>query len=520
MDRREFVKVMTATGVVAAVAPGCALRYEAAEPRGVAGKPPGRDETLLIHGVNLVDVEQGRLFPEKTLLVRGDRIERRLLDGFEDEPVADRRFDAGGRYLIPGLINAHCHVTLPGVLAPSLSLLCSAGEQIDRNCVDCILHGVTTVRDQLGHRDAILDRRERIARGELMGPRILRSCAVEIPGGYLDISDLIFSGGVALVRNPAEAADAVARAADDGADQIKLALQEVSILRSVFNDCEPIPPMPDEMLAATAAEADRRGFYAALHHVSLDGFRTGLNLEVPSFEHMVADQPLTDDDIVRFLELDAAVVPTISVPWAFCFPQDSDENFDHPHVQRMFDHKREHIGGMIEEFTIPTVTRIAGRTFEKYLTPRYFDRLRMWPTPSARHFNTACIHMMENAVRMYEAGCRVGCGNDGGVPLLWPGAMQLEMKILEMNGVPPAEILRSATAVNASIIGMEGSLGVIEPGAVADLVLLDADPLLSTDALAPVSAVFQGGRLVHEKDPPADSGQPAAAHQRVLSSRG
>jgi len=374
-----------------------------------------------------------------------------------------------------------------------MRLVLHAGDQIDRNCVDCILHGVTTVRDQLGAQDSIVERQDRIERGELLGPRILRGIAVDVPGGYLDFHGLLFKDGIFLADSIAEVRKAVSKAVDSGADHIKLALQ----FKSFFRDQKPIPTMTLDMLSAAVDRAEQLGRPAAVHHISIEGFRRALRAGVKTFEHIVADSPLTEEDLEAFRYNGCAVIPTTSVAWALVFPQAGDEKFFHPQVQRMYRDKLEILPKMFREFCLPPVAETGERVLEKYGSPGYFDRRHLFPTQSNIPFTTAGSTGVENMMRMYRAGCRIGCGNDGGIPFTWPGSVPLEMLLNEEAGMKPEDVLLSATAVNAEIIGMQESLGTIQPGKIADLVFLAKNPLLSMQNMFTVDAVIRSGRLIY-----------------------
>lgn len=493
MDRRDFVKGAGVAGLFAATGTGWMERAMAAEPRGAMGRPLGPNETLLVHNAKLVDVAGGKLFDETAILIRGNKIDKRVSPTDVPGTGADRKIDAGGRWLIPGLINAHCHMTMPGVAALSLALIRNFGDQIDRNCVDCATHGVTTVRDQLGRQDSIMNRQQRIARGDLMGPRIMRGIAVDVPDGYFDYPQFLLKGGSIISGDVSGVRDAVARAVDSGADHIKLPLQ----YKSLMQDESPIQLMTDKMLAAAVDKAAALGKTCAVHHTSLEGFRRALKAGIQSFEHMSRDFALTDEDVQNFKDAGRAVVPTGNVAYALCFPLAGDENFEHPFVKMMWEDKNQRIDSLLDEYTVPAISAVGKSVYKKYSEPGYFDVKHRMITPSARFFNAAGAVGGDNMMKMYNAGCKLGCGNDGGVPFIWPGSLSLEMYLGQLSGMKPADILRSATATNAEIIGMEDELGTLDPGKIADAVLLDHDPLEDMEQIGKTVAVLQSGRLVH-----------------------
>ncbi len=498
MDRRDFVRSAGTAGLLAAVGPAWIARAKAAEPRSPMGRPLGADETLLVHNAKLVDVIGGGLFRETEILIRGGKIEKLLSKKSDAKIEADRKIDAGGRYIIPGLINAHVHITLPGVAGLSFTMIKSYGEQIERNCVDCITHGVTTVRDQMGDQEQIMSLKDSIAGGELMGPRILRSIGVEVAGGYLDYGGAtrLLNDAVKLAENVSEARDAVAFALDQGVDHIKLGLQAYSLLGS---GNKPLKMMPDDMMRAVVEKAESLGVPTAVHHTCRKGFQKAMRAGVHSFEHMTRDRSLEDSDIELFKASGRAIVPTGSVAWALTYPRTSDENFDHPMVQKIYKDKMERMDSVLEEYTVPGMARLGKKIHRKYSRPGYFDRDRMMIVPSVGFFIAAGAIGGPNMMRMYEAGCIMGCGNDGGIPFTWPGSLPLEMLLNQEAGMKPEDVLRSATAVNAEIIRMDDSLGTLDAGKIADMVLLDGNPLENMENVGKVEAVLQSGRLVYTK---------------------
>ncbi len=493
MERRGFMRNTMGMSLLAILGPSFTARAKRAEPRRPMGRPLGSNQTLLVHNAKLVDVETGRLFGESALLIRGERIEKRL----SKVAGADFQMDAEGKYVVPGLINNHCHMSHPGVAdlgLSSLTIIMNASEQIDRNCVDCIMHGVTTVRDQLGRQSSIIKRKNLIASGELMGPRILRGICIDVPHGYLDTIALLRArDGIFTASNISECRDAVDRAVDHGADHIKVAMQ----CKWYLEGEKSIPMMSDEMFAAIVDKAAGFGKTVSVHHTSLDGFHKARRAEIQCFEHMASDNLLNDEDIEKFIQEDRAIVPTSSVAWALIFPVADDENFSHPLVQEMWQDKDSCINDIIDEYAVPPLAKVGKRIYRDYSSPGYFDKNHYKTTPSAEFFNAAGAIGGANLEKMYKAGCKIGCGNDGGIPFIWPGSMSVEMILLQKVGMKASDILRSATAINSKIIGMEHSLGTLDPGKFADMVFLESNPLERIENITQIAGVLQSGRLVY-----------------------
>ena len=96
-------------------------------------------------------------------------------------------------------------------------------------------------------------------------------------------------------------------------------------------------------------------------------------------------------------------------------------------------------------------------------------------------------------LRLARAGIQIGTGTD-----IWqvPTGVHMELEELVTAGLSPAEAIRAATSSAARIIGVDGELGTVETGKVADLLILDANPLADIRNTRKISAVIQGGRVV------------------------
>ena len=141
------------------------------------------------------------------------------------------------------------------------------------------------------------------------------------------------------------------------------------------------------------------------------------------------------------------------------------------------------------------IKEIALKYFKRYSDPEYFDRWHLMPTPEPKLFNAGAVIGYQNLRRLAEAGAFMGCGNDGGVPFLFPGGMALEMGILQRSGIRPGDILKMATINNAKILRMSDRIGSIQKGKLADIVILSANPFEDTENLWGIEKVFLEGQL-------------------------
>jgi Tol biopolymer transport system component len=131
-----------------------------------------------------------------------------------------------------------------------------------------------------------------------------------------------------------------------------------------------------------------------------------------------------------------------------------------------------------------------------FLLPSQAEYLRSSldkPSPQAAFYDQYLKVGMANTIAAHEAGIRIVAGTD--FHFLVPG-LHWELELLVKAGLSPLEALRMATSTAAGVLGLQGQLGCIAPGALADLVVLEADPLADIRNTQKVYAVIQGGRMV------------------------
>ena len=498
MTRRDLLKASLTAGAACAAGPALSACGSALPP--LESSPvwqPASKERLLLVGARVIDVDAGCYRDEDALLIEDGRIAALgPATDLADVPH-DHVADLSGRTVVPGLINAHCHMTMSCTVGLTPAYIRDYKRQVLKNCEACVRHGVTTVRDMLGPHKTVRELKEAIDRGERLGPRIVTpALGVGMEWGYpaAPIPVDVFSGTfVTRIDSPAEAKDAVKRAVDKGAEFIKTFHQKASVL----TDRTPYNTITLAELETIRNEADRHGLPVALHITAVEGFRMALDAEIPSFEHMPRDGLLTDRDVERFVDLGVPLVPTFSIAWALNFHSEGDPYQNDPFVRRLREDRAKRLDDLLEAFCVPSHAAAGRKTFADYDSPGYFDRRHLLPGPDAPFFTQSTTLGRTNLMKLHRAGAIFGAGNDGGVPFSFQGAMAFELQLMTWCEFTPAEALRAATITNARLLGLEKEIGSVEAGKTADLVVLDGDPLASVDPLESPVAVFQGGRLVH-----------------------
>jgi imidazolonepropionase-like amidohydrolase len=407
---------------------------------------------IVIRDARLFDSHAGVLRAGTTVVIEGERIAV-----VTQEPItvddAARVIDAGGRALLPGLIDAHVHVAatshdLAGLALQPPSLIAAQSGQLMR----AMLHrGFTTVRDAGGADHGL---REAVAQGLFEGPRLLiAGQPISQTGGHADLRPrgvrtamFCACAGLGLVGAIADGVGEVRRAVREqvrqGADHIKIMAGG-----GVASPSDPLEgtQFSIEELRAAVEEAEAAGLHALAHAYSPRAVTRAVQAGVRSIEH----GNLIDEATVREMKrCGAFLVPTLATYAAL-----ADEG------QRL---------GWSAAM-LAKLQRVADRGLE--------------------------------AVRIARAeGVPIAFGTD---LLGHMHARQSHEFALRAPALPPLELLQSATCVAARLMGRERELGVLAPGAFADLLVVDGDPSLSLDMLADpetgIRLLMQGGRIVLDR---------------------
>lgn len=408
---------------------------------------------LLITDTTLLDVETGTLHAGSSVRVQGDRIAEVALGRTLDADPGTTHVDAAGLTLMPGLVDAHVHAILTtldlGALAtrPATRLGIEAGKVLE----GMLRRGFTTVRDAGG-----LDRglQEALETGLVVGPRVFRSGRVlSQTGGHGDIHPAsnephLCAGEIVSTAfaHVADGPDAVRRAVREelkgGAHQIK-----VMAGGGVATPSDPIDMVQytAEEIRAAVTEAASRRTYAFAHAYVPDAIIQAAEAGVRSIEH--------------------------------------GNLLDERAAQVMAEHGT---------FLVPTLV-----VYEQIAALG-----RQWGFPEA---SLAKLDQVQDAGRRairiaLDAGVRVGFGTD----LLGETHPAQGRELLLRAEVQSAlDVLRSATLVNADLLGRAGELGVVAPGAYGDLLLVSGNPLedlgLLTRPDETLRAVVRNGEVVLDR---------------------
>ena len=406
---------------------------------------------FVITNAQLLDPATGERRPGASVRAEKDRIVEVREDGSAlPRPDDGEMIDAGGRTLMPGLIDAHVHAAITtmdlGAMArrPPTRMAIEAKVVLER----MLRRGFTTVRDA-GGLDAGLQ--EALRLGLISGPRVFRSGRVlSQTGGHGDIAPIsndphigACSINSSSFSHVADGVDAVRRAAREelkgGADQLK-----VMAGGGVATPTDPIDMVQytEEEIRAAVAEAAARRTYAFAHAYVPEAITRAVRAGVRSIEH----GNLIDDAAAGVMAQNGCyLVPTLVI----------------------------------------------------YEQVAQFGRALNFPAESLAKLDAVLGAGLTSIGLAAAAGVEIGFGTD----LLGEthDAQSRELA-LRAQVQSTADVIRSATTVNAALLGRPGELGVVAPGAYADLLLVDGDPLGDISVLGGqgehLDLIVRGGEIV------------------------
>lgn len=500
INRRQLLQAAAAAGLLFSF-PGTASSLSL--PKDCQyGDDDGR--ALILTNCNLIDVAAGRMLPNKVIIVRRGLIEA-VADRAPEAREGQRIYDLKNRYVIPGLIDAHCHMTLSSESAFNVFGIPTTYSQIKRNFIQQLTHGVTTVRDMGAMPKVLASVLKMVERNELTGPRVLYCNAfTNIYGGHPDVDPAemsVFSGlAMELLGNPSlwfkdteELIKLMAQNSAFGASFIKLTLDNKSLICGRGN----IPVYADEHLRAIIEFAGRRNMPTAGHIHTKFGFDRALQYGIASIEHMIGDARLSDRDVTTMAKRKIAIVPTLIIAQMLAAEE--------AYVQLPPEYRTDFIGNEMAERrrylescgvcdVEPAIHRAnmsSLKDFSKYGCENLSARKKFAPRPDL-YFNIL-RHGPANLLMMKQAGVLIGCGTDSGVPFMYHGTLWREMEMLGRIGFSNEDILRCATINNARILRMADKIGSIEKGKAADMVVLADNPLKKITACRTSVGVIKAG---------------------------
>jgi len=400
---------------------------------------------VVVHAGHLLDVKTGKLLSDQTIVIEEGKIARVGSSAEIKAPADATVIDLSNATVLPGLIDAHTHLTFDpqfgyeslGISIPRETLIGAKNARVTLQA------GFTTVRNVAasGYTDVAL--RDAINAGDVPGPRMLVSGpALSITGGHCDNNLLPFeyhatsdgvADGIAAVQQK------VRQNIKYGSDLIKVCATGGVLSKG---DDPQASQFTLEEMKAIVADAHRLGRKVAAHAHGAQGILWASQAGVDSIEH---GSYIDDAGIAEMKKNGTYLVPTLYLgDW---FLANAEKN----HVPDFY---------LVKAKAVMPIAR-------------------------------------QNVAHAFASGVKVAFGTDAAV---YPHGLNAhEFAVMVKLGLTPLQAIQAATVNAADLLGWSGKVGSLEPGAWADIIAVEGDPLKDVTTLERVKFVMKGGEVVRNE---------------------
>jgi imidazolonepropionase-like amidohydrolase len=394
------------------------------------------------------------------ILIEGNRITKVGRVSEVAVPPDAKVIDTSGCVMMPGLIDVHVHLQILGhgdylrwdPWIAKNNLVEKVGEISAKQLLNA---GVTSAVDLGGTLKESLEVRDRINRGEIQGPRMW----VSGPWITRSLGEGFYSTALKnqlLVDTPQQAAAAVDQLAAAGVDVIKAYIN-----------------LTPAHYKAIVDAAHKHHLKVHAHVYDPEDVRNAFEAAVDVLQHVgSAGMPTYDPALVKAIAVKGTPVVTTAAHRAFLFPATVDfpERLQDPQLKLDFGPK----------------------TWEEVQSSlQNFQRLSYFSTTDQEiRFSRALLG------QWIESNVTLGMGTDSGSPMNFhTESLWREMKAHVDLGMSPQRVICAATRINAQILGKGDELGTIEPGKLADIIVVRGNPLFDITSLANVEVVIKDGKV-------------------------
>jgi imidazolonepropionase-like amidohydrolase len=402
----------------------------------VSTPPSPRSWALL--NANLVDGDPGGYTGHGGLVIEDGRITASGPQVSRESIGGLVHVDVGQRTVMPGLIDCHAHLTWNALASPVATLIEERASPVRQalragaNALSALERGSTTVRDLGSPNEAIIALRDAIRDGICRGPRI-------VAAGYVITTPTGHCHYVGRhASDPVEAREAVERQITAGADVIKVMTS--GGLHTPGSD-PTSPQFALESLRTIVEVAHAAGRRVTGHATCDAAIRLAMEAGFDSIQHGTNLEPATARALAQH---NVSITPTLDT--------------------------RYFLNMHLDDPAVPEVIRARAAATAHDRSGAY-----------------------QNAL---DAGVTVTAGTDSGTTFVPHGALATEIRLMHEGGLSVRQALASATGLAAAEVGLAGVIGTLAPGAYADLLVLNADPLQNLSALENIALVIQSGTPV------------------------
>ena len=412
--------------------------------------PLSGQASLLFENVTLIDGTGRPAVPNAWVLVEGDRITRVAVREIE-APRDSRRIDGSGKFLIPGLMDMHIHLSGGrGRGGPD------EGAGI-RALHGFLYSGFTSVFDAGNNPDYIFGLRTRERAGQMVAPRIFATGGVvTAPGGHGG------GAGATLVDEWPGAMQLLDAHIEREPDLVKLTFDEHG-----WGTRPLIPLLDPGLMAEIGRYFNEHGIRTTVHISHEFRARQAIEAGINTLAHPIIQGPVSDGFVSLMAATKVPMVSTLTIGEGYSRLVEHPEFLDRPIYQAVYE------PDVLEQLRTTVRDAYAARTWTTWMKVM---------TPVAQ----------ENLRLIVEAGGVIVLGSDQSTG----PASHRELELMVEGGIPALEAIRIGTLNAAIFMGRERELGSIEEGKLADLVLLSADPLEDISHTQDIDLVIKGGKIV------------------------
>jgi imidazolonepropionase-like amidohydrolase len=397
---------------------------------------------LAVHAGHLLDVKSGKTLNDQTLVVEDGKIVSSGASAEAKIPSDAVRIELPNATVLPGFIDSHTHLTMDPKFGYETLALSTSRQALTgaKNARLTLLAGFTTVRNVGAKEFSDVALRDAINAGDVPGPRMLVSGPpLSITGGHCDNNMLPFeyhatSDGVA---------DGIAAVQHKVRENIKYGADLIKVCATggvlSLGDNPQHSQFTLEEMKAIVADAHRLGRKVAAHAHGAEGIRWAAEAGVDSVEH---GSYIDDGGIAAMKEHGTYLVPTLYL---------GDWMIDNAGLTRL-------------------------------------------PAPLLAKAKEVIPAARKNIAHAFAAGVKVALGTDAAV---YPHGLNAhEFETMVKLGLTPLQSIQAGTLNAADLLGWSGKVGTLEPGAWADIVAVEGDPLKDITTLQRVKFVMKGGEVV------------------------
>ena len=414
--------------------------------------------TAIVHVGHLFDGLTGALKSKVSILICGDRIQAIAPTDFvcRELPPHTDIFDFQPYYAMPGFIDTHTHMSLAGDGRVYSQMFSDSDEMMMligvMNLQRHLAAGITTIREHGARNRVGFTLKEGIRRGYISGPRMLVSGRpITCTGGHFHVCNEVADGEEEIRRS-------VRRLVHEGADYIKI----------------------------MASGGGTEGTFPGRASYTIEELHAAVH-EAHHFHRLTAAHCRASESMIRAIKAGIDLIEH-----AEFLDYDDQLRFD-PKIAEMMTESGIWISPTLQAWTnYPRIMDLKNRLEKGTITPNEEQELSALEQRAELR--------LDIVRRMLDYGLlqRIVPGTDSGVNNIAFGHLDYDLQLLVRVGFTPEQAILAATRISAEAAGQDKDIGTIEPGKIADFVLVDKEPTADILNFSRVVAVFQGGRKVFQ----------------------